>query len=185
MSNQSAITIDSSPPLQVETAFQQAANMLASLGTVWILALMLLIVADVLGRNFLDQPITGVAEIAGRSVVAIVFLQLPAAVGANQLTRSDFLIQMIGRRAPSVRLFLEVLFTLTGMAIFTTLAWASWPEFQQSWETAEFFGVQGIFTIPTWPFRGLLILGSVMSALASLVVVKALMSDTKLKGQMS
>jgi TRAP-type mannitol/chloroaromatic compound transport system permease small subunit len=185
MSNQSAITIDGSPPLQVDTAFQKAANMLASLGTVWILALMLLIVADVLGRNFLDQPITGVAEIAGRSVVAIVFLQLPAAVGATQLTRSDFLIQMIGRRAPNVRLFLEILFTLTGMAVFVALAWASWPEFQQSWETAEFFGVQGIFTIPTWPFRGLLILGSVMAALASLVVVKALMSGAKLKDQMS
>ena len=185
MSNQHALAADLSTPRQVDLTFQRATNMLSSLGTVWIMALMLLIVADVLGRNFFDQPITGVAEIAGRSVVAIVFLQLPSAIGANQLTRSDFLIQKIGRRAPTARLVLELFFTLTGMAVFMVLAWASWSEFQQSWVTAEFFGVQGIFTIPTWPFRGLLIVGSTMAAFASLVVLKTLISDHKERGRAS
>ena len=53
---------------------------MASIGTVWTFLLMLLIVADVIGRSFLSLPITGVAEVAGQSVVAIVFLQLGAAV---------------------------------------------------------------------------------------------------------
>lgn len=178
MSNLPAITAVRPSSPNVNAAFHTVTNLMSGLGTVWILALMLLIVADVLGRNFLDQPITGVAEIAGRSIVAIVFLQLPAAVASNRLTRSDFLIQMIGRRAPGVRRFMEITFTLIGAAIFAVLTWAAWPEFTSSWETREFFGVQGIFTIPTWPFRGLLMVGSATAVLASLLLIKIQVSDT-------
>lgn len=130
----------------------------------------------------MDQPITGVAEIAGRSIVAIVFLQLPAAIGSNRLTRSDFLIQRIGRQAPAVRLFLEVMFTLVGALILVVLTWAAWPELKSAWDTSEFFGVQGIFTIPTWPFRGLLMVGSAMAALASFLLVKVQLSDRDFGG---
>ena len=65
------------------------ANILSAIGTIWIGLLMVLIVLDVIGRNFLNAPITGVAEIAGRSVVAIVFLQIAAAVMQGRLTRAD------------------------------------------------------------------------------------------------
>src|SRR5690625_396444 len=167
--NSTSAELEKSASRSFNFAFERATNILASIGTLWIMVLMLLIVADVIGRNFLNQPITGVAEIAGRSVVAIVFLQLPAAVGANKLTRSDFLIGRIGRHHPKIRLFLEVLFTFTSSIVFLALTWASWPEFISSWETAEFFGVQGIFTIPTWPFRGLMLLGPFVASLASLV----------------
>jgi hypothetical protein len=30
----------------------------------------------------------------------------------------------------------------------------------------EFFGVQGLFTVPTWPFRALIMLGGAAGALA-------------------
>jgi TRAP-type C4-dicarboxylate transport system permease small subunit len=43
------------------------ANLLASVGTVWIFLIMALVVADVIGRDFLDSPITGVAEFSSRS----------------------------------------------------------------------------------------------------------------------
>lgn len=165
-----------SKPKLFNLAFEHATNVLASIGTLWIMLLMLLITADVMGRNLLDQPITGVAEIAGRSVVAIVFLQLPAAVRTNSLTRSDFLIERIGRFSPKARLLLEILFTLTSAIVFMVLAWAAWPEFINSWKTAEFFGVQGIFTIATWPFRGLMVLGPFAASLASLIVLSCLVS---------
>ena len=74
------------------------ANVLASVGTVWIFLIMALVVADVIGRDFLDRPITGVAEFSSRSVGAIVFLQLAAAVCSNRMTRSDFLLNFIGQR---------------------------------------------------------------------------------------
>jgi hypothetical protein len=37
----------------------------------------------------------------------------------------------------------------------------------------EFFGVQGLFTVPTWPFRGLIVLGGVAGGIAYLALFAA------------
>ncbi|MHA6326647.1 TRAP transporter small permease subunit [Roseivivax sp. CAU 1753] len=144
------------------------AAIMSSVGTLWIGALMALIVADVIGRNFLDAPITGVSEIAGRSVVAIVFLQVAAAILQKRLTRADFLIRRIERASPRSVSLIEAVFCLVGAVVFALILWASWPKFGSAWATSEFFGVQGVFTIPTWPFRGITVLGSAVASLAAL-----------------
>jgi TRAP-type C4-dicarboxylate transport system permease small subunit len=149
-------------------------NVLAAIGTVWIFAIMLLVVADVVGRNFLDQPITGVAEFSARSVVAIVFLQLAAAIGSGKMTRSDFLLKFLQRWSPRSVVLLEALFATLAAVVFLALAYIAWPEWMQSWHSNEYFGVQGVYMIPTWPFRGLLVLGSGMAALAYLLCVLAM-----------
>lgn len=141
---------------------------MSAVGTAGIGALMLLIVADVIGRNFLDAPITGVSEIAARTVVAIVFFQVPAAILQLRLTRADFLVRRLQKSSPRLVARLEALFCLAGAIVFALIFWASWPKFQSAWHSAEFFGVQGVWTIPTWPFRGITILGSVVAALAAL-----------------
>jgi hypothetical protein len=74
---------------------------LAAIGTIWTFGLMLLICADVIGRSFLNAPITGVAEIAAHSVVGIVFLQIGATIYNRRMTRADFLIEGILRAAPA------------------------------------------------------------------------------------
>jgi TRAP-type C4-dicarboxylate transport system permease small subunit len=144
---------------------------MAAIGTVWIFAIMILIVADVVGRDFFDRPITGVAEIAGRSVVAIVFLQIAAAVASGRMTRADFLIRIVEERAPAGARALEAAFALAGAAVFLLIAYASWPELVESWQTNDFFGVQGLFTIPTWPFRAITVVGSLAAAVAYLIAL--------------
>lgn len=141
---------------------------MSAVGTAAIGALMLLIVADVIGRNFLDAPITGVSEIAARAVVAIVFLQVPAAILQLRLTRADFLVRRLKKSNPRAVAWLEALFCLAGAIVFTLVLWASWPKFLSAWQSSEFFGVQGVWTIPTWPFRGITILGCAVAALAAL-----------------
>jgi TRAP-type C4-dicarboxylate transport system permease small subunit len=148
------------------------AAILSSIGTAWIGALMLLIVADVIGRNFLDAPITGVSEIAGRSVVAIVFLQVAAAILQRRLTRADFLLRRLEGASPRTLRLLEALFALTGAVVFALIVWASWPKFASAWATSEFFGVQGVFTIPTWPFRLITVAGAALASLAALYVAQ-------------
>ena len=144
------------------------AAIMSSIGTAWIGVLMAIIVADVVGRNFLDAPITGVSEIAARSVVAIVFLQVAAAILQGRLTRANFLIRRIEGSSPRAAALIEALFCLTGAVVFGLILWASWPKFVDAWTTSEFFGVQGVFTIVTWPFRGITVLGSAVAALAAL-----------------
>lgn len=141
---------------------------MSAVGTASIGALMLLIVADVIGRNFLNAPITGVSEIAARAVVAIVFLQVPAAILQLRLTRADFLVRRLQKSSPRLVAWLEALFCLAGAIVFALILWASWPKFLSAWQSTEFFGVQGVWTIPTWPFRGITILGSAVAALAAL-----------------
>ena len=144
------------------------AAIMSSVGTIWIGLLMLLIVADVIGRNFFDAPITGVAEIAGKSVVAIVFLQTAAAIMQGRLTRADFLFRRIVGASRAVGGLIETVFCLAGATVFALIAWSSWEKMIDAWVTSEFFGVQGVFTIPTFPFRAIIVVGAIIAALAAL-----------------
>ena len=144
------------------------AAVMSSVGTLGIGALMVLIVADVVGRNFFDAPITGVAEVAARAVVAIVFLQIASAILQKRLTRADFLVRRLSTVSPRTVWALEAVFALTGALVFALIVWASWPKLASAWATAEFFGVQGVFTIPTWPFRAITVVGASVAVLAAL-----------------
>ncbi|WP_198375379.1 TRAP transporter small permease subunit [Neoroseomonas rubea] len=143
---------------------------LAAIGTIWTFGLMLLICADVIGRSFLNAPITGVAEIAAHSVVAIVFLQIGATIHHRRMTRADFLIDRLVRRMPRLGRGIEMMFHLTGAAVMAFVAQAAWPGLETALARGEFFGVQGLFTVPTWPFRALIILGGAAGAIAYLAL---------------
>jgi TRAP-type C4-dicarboxylate transport system permease small subunit len=144
---------------------------LAAIGTIWTFGLMCLICADVIGRSFLNAPITGVAEIAAHSVVGIVFLQIGATIYSRRMTRADFLIDRLHRGMPGLARLIEIAFMLVGAAIMFFIAQSAWPGVWNSLAAREFFGVQGIFTVPTWPFRALIVLGGVAGGLAYLVLV--------------
>ncbi len=146
---------------------------LAAIGTIWTFGLMLLICADVVGRSFLNAPITGVAEIAAHSVVGIVFLQIGATIHNRRMTRADFLIERIVRAAPALGRGIELLFMLVGAACMAFIAQAAWDPMWNSIALREYFGVQGLFTIPTWPFRGLILLGGAAGTLAYLALIVA------------
>lgn len=156
---------------------QGLANVMAAFGTVWIFGLMLLVVADVLGRNFFDAPITGVAEFAARSVASIVFLQLAAAICSGRMTRSDFLLRILGKFSPGVVKALEIFNVLVGALLFAALAFISWPELVEAYQSREYMGVQGVLTVITWPFRALIVVGSVVAALAYLGCIAALLRN--------
>ncbi len=170
MADATEANLDATPPTP-QGAFQRAVGVMAAIGTIWIFLTMFLIVADVLGRNFLNRPITGVAEIAGRAVVAIVFLQIASAVAQGRMTRADFLINIVEARSPAAARLLEALFALIGAAVFGLIAVACWPDFMQSWRSNDFFGVQGLFTIPTWPFWAINVVGSAAAAIAYLLAM--------------
>ncbi|WP_051645328.1 TRAP transporter small permease subunit [Labrenzia sp. DG1229] len=156
---------------------QGVLNAVAAIGTIWIVAIMFLIVADVFGRNFLAMPIIGVAEIAARSVVAIVFLMLPAAALNGSLIRADFLQRGLRYLAPSSVEVLDAIFALVGALIFLLVAVAAWPDTVRSLQSAEFFGVRGVWTLPTFPFRLIVVFGSASTSLAFAVSALGCLSD--------
>lgn len=140
------------------------AGIVAAIGTIWTFLLMALIVADVVGRSFLSMPITGVAEIAAHSIVAIVFLQLASAVHADRMTRADFLIARLHRIAPGLAVGLEALFLLAGAAVTLFIAYAGFKPMMNAYTANDFFGVRGVFTIVTWPIRAIIVFGAALAA---------------------
>lgn len=143
-------------------------HVVAAIGTVWTFLLMGLIVADVVGRSFLSLPITGVAEIAAHSIVAIVFLQLASTIHAKRMTRADFLMERFHKSAPALAHGLETAFLLLGALMTAIIAYASWKPMVNAFAASEYFGVRGVFTVSTWPFRAIIVFGAALAAIVFL-----------------
>lgn len=130
---------------------------LSGIGTVWIFLLMLLINADILSRFLFSVSIHGVTEIVELSIVGIVFLQLADAVSSGRLISSDGLFSKLVASRPRLGHALGVVFDLGGVAFFGAILAGIYPLFVESWQRGYFAGTEGIFTVPLWPLRLLLV----------------------------
>jgi len=146
-------------------AFATLVTWLNGAGVVWIFALMFLIAADIVGRAAFDHPIAGVTEMVSLSLVACVFLQLGHAVLRGRLMRVEMVVEPLEQRRPSVAAAWHAVLAGMGVAVLTVIARGAWPEFARAWRTAEFAGVEGLYTIPVWPIKLLIVAGSIVAAL--------------------
>ncbi|MFN6977475.1 MAG: TRAP transporter small permease, partial [Gemmobacter sp.] len=83
-------------------------------GSVLILVLMLLIGADVAGRNLAGRPVPGVPEAVSLSIVAIVFLQVAMALRRGRIARTEALLNAL---PAGLRRAVETVFDLCGVAV--------------------------------------------------------------------
>jgi len=132
---------------------------------------MLLVGADIVSRFVFNSPISGVAEIAGFSVIAITFLQLPAAVHSGRLARADLVLQRIRVQSPGAARAIERVFALLGALVFLAIIWAAVSGLGHAWRTNDQFGAQGVFTFPKWPIWLLVLTGSAGAVAAFAVQV--------------
>lgn len=167
----------SQPPAEsvgfIERMYMRALMLLNSIGSIWIFALMILIVADVVARSGFNQPINGVTDIASFSIIGIVFLQLGATVYTGRMTKGDVLLQFLNRYSRRTGALLEALFLLVGAAVFALIVRAIWPTLTRALARNEYFGVEGVFTFPTWPVRTIIVVG------AAAVVITYLLQAAK------
>jgi TRAP-type mannitol/chloroaromatic compound transport system permease small subunit len=134
-------------------------NFLNVIGTLLIVALIILVNADVIGRVFFSAPVSGVPELVSMSIVAIVFLQVAQAFRMKRLTRTEVVIDFIQRRAPKVRHLLELVFSLAAIGLVWQLYWASQPLFLKAWKRGTYEGTVGDFTAPIWPVKFIILIG--------------------------
>jgi C4-dicarboxylate transporter DctM subunit len=133
-------------------------------GVVWVFALMFLIAADITARSLFDSPIAGVTEMVSLSLVASVFLQLAHAVLHGRLMRVEMFLTPLAQRAPAAASAWRASFALLALAVLAALVLGSWPDLANAWATAEFAGVEGIFTVPVWPIKLIIVGGAVIAA---------------------
>lgn len=134
---------------------------LNGIGTVLIFALMIMINLDVFSRFLFNAPIDGVTELVELSIVAIVFLQISDAVRAGRLTRSDGLYSRILKRHPIVGHCMGLVFDLAGALFFVAILLGSMPRLIEAYERSYYAGNKGIFTVPIWPIRLILVIGCI------------------------
>lgn len=155
----------SSENISSKTALGRAFDLwvmtLNNIGTVWIFLLMLLINADVFSRFLFNRPIDGVPEMVALSIVGIVFLQLGDAVRAGRLTRSDGFFNKVVASRPRLKLVLNTFYDLCGMAFFFAILVGVYPIFIQAYQGGYYAGTEGIFTVPEWPVKLILVISCI------------------------
>jgi TRAP-type C4-dicarboxylate transport system permease small subunit len=144
-------------------------QIMAAVGTGWILVIMAVVCADIIGRGGFNRPILGVPEFLTFSIVGIVFLQLPQTLRTSGLTRADVLLNAIGRRSPATRHAMQLVYDLVGAVLFAGIAYTSWPLMVRAFANDEFYGSTGVVQIPTGPLKVIIILGCVMMTVQFLI----------------
>ncbi|MFN0306103.1 MAG: TRAP transporter small permease subunit [Burkholderiales bacterium] len=145
-------------------------SILSAIGTAWIFFLMLLILADVIGRGAFNAPILGVPEMVQFSIVGIVFLQLPETLRTGGLTRSDVLLGALLMHRPRAGHGLALAFHMVGVAVFAIIFVTTWPLMQTAFANSEFYGSTGVFQIPTGPLKVIILIGSAAMAIQFLLM---------------
>ena len=158
---------DTTPPdrplpgwfLAIRRVADMATSTLNVIGTLLIVAVMLLVNADVIGRGLFGNPVSGVPEMVSMSIVAIVFLQVAQAFRMGRLTRSEAMLNFTQRRSTRVRAGMEFVFSLAALVLIWQVFTASVPLFQKAWVRNTFEGTVGDFTAPIWPVKLIILIG--------------------------
>ncbi|NOD75906.1 MULTISPECIES: TRAP transporter small permease subunit [unclassified Ruegeria] len=153
----------------------RVANSLAitanALGTLVVLALVVILNVDVVARGLFSAPLRGTYEMVQFSVVMIVFLQLPDVVRVDRLTRSDGFLNLIHHRRPGLTANLRRIINAISAIFMALIAYVTFPEFLHMWETQDYFGVPGLFTLPWWPVKLVIACGTALACVIFLLKV--------------
>ncbi len=164
-------------------ALTQLANWVAisanAVGTLIVLALVLIVNYDVVARGLFNAPFRGAYEVVQFSMVLIVFLQLPDVVRMNRLTRSDGFLTILSTTRPELADKIRRTINFASAVFMALVAYAIWPEFVEMYETQDFFGVPGIFTAPWWPIKLVIYLSAILCTV--LFFIKVLSPDQKVE----
>jgi TRAP-type C4-dicarboxylate transport system permease small subunit len=159
----------------------RVANTLAiaanALGTLVVLALVVVLNVDVVARGVFSAPIKGTYEIVQFSVVLIVFLQLADVVRVDRLTRSDGFLNLLHGRRPRLTANIRRIINALSAIFMGLIAYITFPEFFHMWETKDYFGVPGLFTLPWWPVKLVIASGTALSCL--IFVLKVIIAQDR------
>lgn len=151
-----------------------------AVGTLTVLVLVIVMNIDVVARGVFHAPFLGVVEIVIFSMILIVFMQLPDVVRVDRLTRSDGFLGILKSTRPAAAGILSRLIDALACVAMATIAYATYPEVVEAFESCHYFtppdfgppftgdfwtdftqatarchyfGTLGVFTVPWWPAK--------------------------------
>lgn len=139
-------------------------TVLALIGAVAIILLMLHVVADVVLRNTVNQPIPATYEIVTHFyMIALAFIPLAWVERGGGMVQVEVIEALLGDRGVwwSDRIVAAI-----STGIYGTLAWIGWGVAVKNMATGTFVMAQTL-TVPTWPAYFLVPLGFGLAALTT------------------
>jgi TRAP-type C4-dicarboxylate transport system permease small subunit len=122
-------------------------NLFAFLAAICIFGLMLLGIAQVLGRQLFDMPVPGYIDFVELSMVTFAFLAVAYCQRLGGHVRMDLFVRMVHGRT---RWLLEFVTTTAPIFLVMVLIYFGWTHFVRAYE----FGDSTIdMEIPTWPSK--------------------------------
>jgi len=139
-------------------------NLLAGMNTlasVWVLFIVGLVSADVIGRAAFNSPLPGVPEIVRFSIVGMVWLQMAYTLRSGNHLRTAL---ALGKMPPLAQRAVLIANSLVGIGLFVMITWLGWIEMVKTFEIGAFEGEHPV-RIPIWPVWGILVGGAALTAL--------------------
>lgn len=152
--------------VRAERALRAVLMAFAYLGAVGLLALSVMVTADVALRWLTGRPFVGVFELSEVLLVLVTF----SAVGLVHLDNRQLSVDILavrarGRTAAALRIFDAVV----GILVFGLLLWKSWEEFWKAVHAG--FLRRGMIEIPTAIPVGFIVLGSLCIVVSLLFIL--------------
>jgi TRAP-type mannitol/chloroaromatic compound transport system permease small subunit len=129
-------------------------------GTALILVMGVAVNADILGRDLFNEPVPGVTEFVGLSIVAVVFLQMANTLREDRHISNDLIFKAIGASHPVVAHSFYALFHIVGAILMALILWYVWPILVDNYEGDYYKGTAGVIEIPVWPFMATVVVGA-------------------------
>lgn len=142
---------------------------LGALGTVLIGVLMVMISADIAARNVLGGSLPLISELSALTLVMIVFLQLGTTIRHDRMARIELFTYWLGQKSPRAHAVMDGLWNIFGAAACGAIAYSTVGILRSAYDHGDFIGVTGIMTLPTWPFRALILIGVAVAAIQFLL----------------
>lgn len=152
MSSQS-VAEDASPVSRADRALYAVESALLLAGGILILGIMLVAVANILGRKLFDLPVPGFVDWMEQAVPIIAFAGIAGCQRIGQHIRMDILVSRLRGRA--LWLF-ELLSSILMLLLVLGLLWGSWMHFDRSfdWNSPLWSRDSTIdINLPIWPVK--------------------------------
>jgi hypothetical protein len=107
-------------------------------------------------------------ELVAVSLAVIVFCQLADTIRLGKLTRSDSFVAVLAKGSRIGRA-IAAGFELLGALVMGLIVVGTVPLLIQSYQRAYFIGIRGVFTVPDWPVKALIVFGAVAAFICFLI----------------
>ena len=142
----------------MEGIIRRSTEFLQAIAAIWLIFVALTIFAEVTFRNL--GLFLGADQIVQNSVPAIVFLQVPFAIAAGTMLRTTLIFGLVKKR---IRLSINFLSYLIGLALFIGIAVGGWTDMVRGWEIKEYQGI-GAIEFPVYIIRTVIVFCSIIVA---------------------